>query len=93
MNETDRLGTEKISRLILKMSLPTIAAQLVNLLYSIVDRIYIGHLIGELALTGVGLATPVVVILSSFSMFVGGGGAPLASIALGSVLSARMKLD
>ena len=83
MNETDRLGTEKISRLILKMSLPTIAAQLVNLLYSIVDRIYIGHLIGELALTGVGLATPVVVILSSFSMFVGGGGAPLASIALG----------
>lgn len=83
MHSTDRLGTENLSRLILRMSLPTIAAQLVNLLYSIVDRIYIGHLIGELALTGVGLATPVVVIISSFSMFVGGGGAPLASIALG----------
>lgn len=83
MNKTDRLGTEKIWKLVLQMSLPTIAAQLVNLLYSIVDRIYIGHLINETALTGVGLATPVVVIIASFSMFVGGGGAPLASIALG----------
>ena len=82
---SDQLGTGKIWPLIMKMTLPAIAAQLVNLLYSIVDRIYIGHIpgIGETALTGVGLATPVVVIISSFSQFVGGGGAPLASIALG----------
>ncbi|PWM38411.1 MAG: MATE family efflux transporter [Clostridiales bacterium] len=82
---SDQLGTGKIWPLIIKMTLPAIAAQLVNLLYSIVDRIYIGHIpgIGETALTGVGLATPVVVIISSFSQFVGGGGAPLASIALG----------
>ncbi len=83
MNSTERLGTEKIWKLVLQMSLPTIAAQLVNLLYNIVDRIYIGHLIGETALTGVGLAAPIIVIIASFSMFVGGGGAPLASIALG----------
>lgn len=83
MNQTDRLGTEKIWKLVLQMSLPTIAAQLVNLLYNVVDRIYIGHLIGETALTGVGLAAPIIVIIASFSMFVGGGGAPLASIALG----------
>ena len=82
---SDQLGTGKIWPLIIKMTLPAIAAQLVNLLYSIVDRIYIGHIpgIGETALTGVGLATPVGVIISSFSQFVGGGGAPLASIALG----------
>lgn len=83
MNSTDRLGTEKIWRLVLRMSLPTIAAQLVNLLYNVVDRIYIGHLIGETALTGVGLAAPIIIIIASFSMFVGGGGGPLASIALG----------
>ncbi|MBR6793933.1 MAG: MATE family efflux transporter [Clostridia bacterium] len=82
-NQTDRLGTEKISRLVLQMSLPTIAAQLINLLYNVVDRIYIGHLIGQGALTGVGLAAPIIVIIASFSMFVGGGGSPLASIALG----------
>ncbi len=83
MNQTERLGTERIWKLVLQMSLPTIAAQLVNLLYNVVDRIYIGHLIGETALTGVGLAAPIIVIIASFSMFVGGGGAPLASIALG----------
>ncbi len=83
MNNTDQLGTEKIWRLVLRMSLPTIAAQLINLLYNVVDRIYIGHLIGETALTGVGLASPIIVIIASFSMFVSGGGGPLASIALG----------
>lgn len=85
LNSTNRLETEKIGKLVVQMSLPTIAAQLVNLLYSVVDSIYIGHIpvIGETALTGVGLATPVVLIVSSFASFVGGGGAPLASIALG----------
>ncbi len=83
MNSTDRLGTDKIWKLVLRMSLPTIAAQLVNLLYNVVDRIYIGHLIGQTALTGVGLAAPIVVIIAAFSMFVSGGGGPLASIALG----------
>lgn len=82
---SNQLGTGRLGTLILRMTLPSIAAQLVNLLYSIVDRIYIGHIadIGETALTGIGLATPVVVIISAFSAFVSGGGAPLASIALG----------
>ncbi len=91
MKRTNDLGKDRIPGLILRMSLPTIAAQLVNLLYSIVDRIYIGHIpgIGESALTGIGLATPVIIIISSFSSFVGGGGAPLASIALGQKNSKR----
>lgn len=79
------MGTEKIWKLVWSMTLPAIAAQIVNLLYSIVDRIYIGHIpeIGSTALTGVGLATPVIIIIGAFSAFVGNGGAPLASIALG----------
>ncbi|MBQ7090671.1 MAG: MATE family efflux transporter [Clostridia bacterium] len=81
----DRMGHENIWKLIGRMTLPTIAAQLINMLYSIVDRIYIGHIPeeGQIALTGVGLATPIVVVIAAFSLFVGNGGAPLASIALG----------
>lgn len=67
------------------MALPAVAAQFVNLLYSIVDRIYIGHIpgIGTDALAGVGVTISLVVLISSFSAIVGGGGAPLAAIALG----------
>lgn len=71
--------------LILKMALPAVAAQLVNLLYSIVDRIYIGHIegIGKDALAGVGITASVTILISAFSSIVGAGGSPLAAIALG----------
>lgn len=81
----ERLGTEPMLPLIFKMALPAVAAQFVNLLYSIVDRVYIGHIpgIGTDALAGVGVTTSLIVLISSFSAIVGGGGAPLAAIALG----------
>ena len=71
--------------LVFKMALPAVAAQFVNLLYSIVDRIYIGHIpgIGTDALAGVGVTTSLIILISSFSAIVGGGGAPLAAMALG----------
>lgn len=67
------------------MGLPTLAAQLINLIYNIVDRIYIGHMpnVGENALTGVGLCIPIIIIISAFSSLIGGGGPPRAAIALG----------
>ena len=81
----ERLGTERMLPLVFKMALPAVAAQFVNLLYGIVDRIYIGHIpgIGTDALAGVGVTISLVVLISSFSAIVGGGGAPLAAIALG----------
>lgn len=83
--ETDKLGTEPVGRLVLRMTLPTVAAQIVNLLYVIVDKAFIGHIpeTGNLALTGIGVVTPIVTIVSAFSAFFGQGGSPLASIALG----------
>ena len=71
--------------LIFRMALPAVAAQLVNLLYSIVDRIYIGHIpgIGTDALAGIGVTSSIIILISAFSAIVGGGGAPLAAIALG----------
>ena len=80
----ERLGTERMLPLVFKMALPAVAAQFVNLLYSIVDRIYIGHIpgIGTDALAGVGVTTSLIILISSFSAIVGGG-APLAAIALG----------
>ena len=81
----ERLGTERMLPLVFKMALPAVAAQFVNLLYSIVDRVYIGHIpgIGTDALAGVGVTTSLIILISSFSAIVGGGGAPLAAIALG----------
>lgn len=79
----ERLGTEKIGRLILSMGIPTLIAQVINLLYNIVDRMYIGHMVGPEALTGVGLTLPIIMLISAFSAFVGAGGAPLAAIAMG----------
>ena len=79
------LGTAPVTSLMFKMAVPGIIAQLINILYSIVDRIYIGHIqgVGSNALTGVGLTFPVITFVSAFSMIVGAGGAPLAAIALG----------
>ncbi len=74
-----------IPRVILNMAIPLIAAQLVNVLYNVVDRIYIGHIadIGDMALTGVGIALPVITVVSAFAGLFGQGGAPLCSIARG----------
>lgn len=71
--------------MLLRLSMPTVAAQLINMLYSIVDRIYIGHIpvTGALALTGVGVCMPVILIISAFASLVSGGGAPRASIFMG----------
>ena len=80
------LGTEPLGRLMARLAVPTMVAQIINLLYSIVDRIFIGHIagVGTDALTGVGVAFPLIMLVSAFSAFAGAGGAPLASIALGS---------
>ena len=85
MYSDSKLGTEPIGKLMVKMAIPAIVAQLINLLYNLVDRIYIGHIPGEgdLALTGLGLCFPIITIISAFSAFAGAGGAPLAAIELG----------
>ncbi|MDY2872740.1 MAG: MATE family efflux transporter [Eubacteriales bacterium] len=79
------LGTEPIGRLMVRLAIPTVIAQLVNMLYNIVDRIYIGHMPGDgsLALTGVGVCMPLIIIVSAFAAFVSSGGAPRASISMG----------
>ncbi|MCM1537763.1 MAG: MATE family efflux transporter [bacterium] len=81
----EQLGKEPIGKLMLQMAIPSIVAQTVNILYSIIDRIYIGHIrgIGTNALTGVGLTLPIITLVSAFSAFVGAGGAPLAAIFMG----------
>lgn len=84
-NKKEFLGTEPIGRLLLKLSIPTIVAQLINMLYNIVDRVYIGHIkdVGSLALTGVGVCMPIILIVSAFAALVSSGGAPRASIHMG----------
>ena len=79
------LGTEPIGKLLMKLALPTVAAQLINMLYNIVDRIYIGHIPGDgaLALTGVGVCMPIIMIVSAFAALVGNGGAPRTTIYMG----------
>ena len=81
----ERLGNAPLGRLMVSMALPAVAAQVINVLYNIVDRIYIGHIpgYGELALTGVGVTAPILMVISAFSAFAGMGGAPQASIQLG----------
>lgn len=79
------LGTEPIKKLLFRLALPTVLAQLINMLYNIVDRIYIGHMPenGALALTGVGVCMPLILIVSAFAALVSSGGAPRASIYMG----------
>ena len=79
------LGTEPIGKLLRQLAVPTVIAQLVNMLYNIVDRIYIGHIPGngDLALTGVGVCLPLILIVSAFAALVASGGAPRASIYMG----------
>lgn len=87
MNQTreEKLGTMPIPKLMLSLAIPSVIAQLINVLYNIVDRMYIGHIkgVGPIALTGVGLTFPIIMLIAAFSAFVGAGGAPLAAIALG----------
>ena len=79
------LGTEPVGKLLWKLALPTLAAQIINMLYNIVDRIYIGHIpqVGALALTGVGVCLPLIMIVSAFAALISSGGAPRASIFIG----------
>ncbi len=83
--EKDFLGKEPVGRLLLRLAIPTVTAQLINMLYNIVDRMYIGHIpvIGDAALTGVGVCMPLIMIVSAFSAFAAYGGAPRASIFMG----------
>lgn len=84
-NDREFLGTEPVGKLLFKLAIPTVAAQIVNMLYNIVDRIYIGHMPGDgkLALTGVGVCLPIIMIVSAFAALVSSGGAPRASIFIG----------
>ncbi|MEF9951865.1 MAG: MATE family efflux transporter [Clostridium sp.] len=79
------LGEGSIPSLLLKLSIPAIAAQIINALYSIVDRMFIGHIegVGAAALTGVGITFPIIILISAFSSLVGMGGAPRAAIKMG----------
>ncbi|MBR2381767.1 MAG: MATE family efflux transporter [Clostridia bacterium] len=85
MKNKEFLGTEPIGKLLLKMAIPTVLAQLVNMLYNVVDRIFIGHIegVGDYALTGVGICMPIIMAISAFAALISIGGAPRASIALG----------
>ena len=84
-NQDEKLGTEPLGKLIISMALPAVAAQLVNVIYNMVDRIYIGHIpgAGAQALTGLGISLPVILLIQAFSSLAGMGGAPQASIQLG----------
>ena len=79
------LGEGSIPSLLAKLAVPAVVAQVVNLMYNIVDRIYIGHIsgIGASALTGVGLFTPILMLINAFAMLAGSGGAPRAAIYMG----------
>ena len=83
--DKDMLGRAPIGKLLFRLALPTVVAQLINMLYNIVDRIYIGHMPegGDLALTGVGVCMPIILIVSAFAALVSSGGAPRASIFMG----------
>ena len=79
------LGHGNVKKLLFSLSVPTITSQIVNLLYNLVDRVFIGHMqpaetVGKLALTGVGVCLPLILIVSAFAALVASGGAPRASI-------------
>lgn len=79
------MGTGSVKKLMVQMAVPAVVGQVINLLYNVVDRIYIGHIpeIGGAALTGVGLFTPILMLITAFAMLAGAGGAPRAAIAMG----------
>lgn len=79
------LGTQPVGKLLVKLTVPTVISQIVNMLYNIIDRVYIGHIPGDgsLALTGMGICMPIILIISAFAALVASGGAPRASICMG----------
>lgn len=83
--KNDFLADAPIGKLLLRLAIPTVAAQLINMLYNVVDRIYIGHMPvdGDLALTGVGVCMPIILVVSAFAALISSGGAPRASIFMG----------
>ena len=85
MESENILASKPIGKLMLKLAIPTVLAQLVNLLYNIVDRIFVGHIneIGSLALAGLGVTFPIIIFIGAFSALLGTGGAPRAAIAMG----------
>ena len=85
MGEKNRMETEPVGKLLLKMAVPTVLAQIVNLLYNIVDRMYVGRIegIGTLALGGLGVSFPILILISAFSYLIGAGGASRAAIFMG----------
>ena len=86
MNENkERLGTAPLGKLMFELAVPTVFAQLINMLYNMVDRIYVGRIPGEgsLALAGLGVSFPIIILVSAFSALVGMGGAPQAAIHMG----------
>ena len=85
MQTDHKLGTERVGSLLFRLALPAIAAQIINVLYNIVDRMYIGHIpeTGAAALTGLGVTMPVILLISAFAALVGFGGAPRAAILMG----------
>ncbi len=85
MRRKNDLGHDPMTGLLLRLAIPTMLAQLINVLYSIVDRMFIGHIagVGSLALAGVGVCGPIITLLSSFSFLVGLGGTPLMAMRLG----------
>lgn len=85
MADNRNLGEGSVGRLLVKLAIPAIISQVVNMLYNIVDRMYIGHIEGEglMALTGLGICFPIIMLISAFSALVGMGGAPRAAIAMG----------
>lgn len=91
--ENELMGTEKLSKLMLKMAIPSILAQIINILYNIVDRIYIGRIpdVGINALTGVGVTFPILTFISAFSAFVGAGGARFPPFGLAKATGIRPK--
>ena len=84
-NDNTFLGTERIGKLLFRLALPAVTAQIVNMLYNLVDRIYIGHIpeTGSLALTGMGVCMPLIMLISAFAALVSMGAAPRASIRMG----------
>ena len=84
-NDRTFLETEPVGKLLLKLALPTVAAQLINMMYNIVDRMYIGHIPGDgaMALTGVGVCMPLIMVVSAFAALISNGGAPRATIFMG----------
>ena len=79
------LGTEKVGKLLFQLAVPAITAQIINVMYNMVDRMYIGHIpeVGTAALTGVGVTMPIIMAIAAFASFVSMGGAPRSSIMMG----------